>query len=198
MTRSGAPAGPAAGAAPCVASGPSAGAPVTRVGAAGDVAIVREADGAATHAAVLAGLLAYNRTFAPPAEPTPLVLAARGPDGALLGGLVGETLWGATGEGWLQVALLWVDAAARGRGLGRALLHAAEGEALARGCRHVALDTFEFQARPFYERAGYAVFAVQEGFPPGHRRWFLRKTLASGAPATAGADAPARAPRPTP
>jgi hypothetical protein len=36
---------------------------------------------------------------------------------------------------------------------------------------------FQLQARPFYERHGYAVFATQEDNPPGHARHFLEKRL---------------------
>jgi hypothetical protein len=37
------------------------------------------------------------------------------------------------------------------------------------------VDTFSFQAQPFYESLGFAVFGVQPNFPPGHRCLFLRK-----------------------
>jgi endonuclease/exonuclease/phosphatase (EEP) superfamily protein YafD len=37
--------------------------------------------------------------------------------------------------------------------------------------------TFSFQARPFYEKFGYEVFATLEDYPPGHRKYFLRKAL---------------------
>ena len=46
-----------------------------------------------------------------------------------------------------------------------------------RGCVAAVLDTFEFQARPFYERLGYVRFATLEGYPPGYRQYYLRKTL---------------------
>ena len=128
-------------------------------------------------AAVLAGLRAFNRRHSAPPDFRPLVLAARDAAGALLGGLVAESGWE-----WLHVELLWVDELHRGRGVGRALLRAAEREATGRGCRHVYLDTFDYQARPFYEREGYTVFGVQEDYPPGHRRFFMQKALAGGAP----------------
>ena len=150
------------------------------------VVIAVEDDGATTHRAVLDGLIAYNRAFMAPPESAPLIVAARSVDGTLVGGVVGETLWARTGDGWFQLALLWVAESARRQGVGRRLLHAAEREAARRGCRHVALDTFDFQARPFYERAGYTVFGTQEHYPPGHRRFFLRKTLV----ADGGADVP--------
>lgn len=53
----------------------------------------------------------------------------------------------------------------------------AEEEAVRRGCLGAWLDTFSFQARGFYERLGYSVFGVIEGYPPGHSRFFLKKTL---------------------
>ena len=44
-----------------------------------------------------------------------------------------------------------------------------------RGCRYAY--TFSFQARPFYESLGYEVFCTLEDYPPGHRRFFMKKAL---------------------
>jgi GNAT superfamily N-acetyltransferase len=126
----------------------------------------------AVRAAVLAGLRAYNRRHAEAPDFRPLVLAARSADGVIIAGLVGDTGWR-----WLHIDLLWVIDGHRGRGLGRRLLHAAEDEGRARGAGYAYLDTFDFQARPFYEREGYTVFGVQDDFPPGHQRFFMRKDL---------------------
>jgi GNAT superfamily N-acetyltransferase len=104
-----------------------------------------------------------------------LTIFAKDELGGLVGGLLGETVWG-----WLQVKQLWVAAAHRGRGYGKALLQAAEREAQRRGCHHVLLDTFDFQAREFYERLGYGVFGSLADFPRGHVRFFMRKTLDDG------------------
>ncbi|MDP3936617.1 MAG: hypothetical protein Q8R92_00595 [Deltaproteobacteria bacterium] len=49
-----------------------------------------------------------------------------------------------------------------------------------RRCAHAHLDTFSYQARPFYERHGYTLFATLDDYPPGHKRYFLRKALGSG------------------
>ena len=100
----------------------------------------------------------------------------RRPDGNVVGGLVGATVWG-----WLLVKELWVAEGHRGNGYGRALVQAAEMEAQKRGCHHAMLDTFDFQARDFYEHRGYAVFGELDDFPRGHVRYFMRKTL-SGQP----------------
>ena len=65
----------------------------------------------------------------------------------------------------------------RGQGLGTRLLAAAEAAARGRGCHDVWLDTFSFQALPFYEQHGYVVFGTLENYPTGHERYFVRKSL---------------------
>jgi GNAT superfamily N-acetyltransferase len=79
------------------------------------------------------------------------------------------------------VAKLWVAAEARGAGHGSALLAAAEAEAWARGCLGVHLDTFEYQALPFYQRHGYELFGTLDGYPPGYRQFYVRKLRPGGA-----------------
>jgi len=96
--------------------------------------------------------------------------------GEWLGGLLG-TVWG----GWLHVRILWVDAVVRGRGNGTRLLRAAEDYAVERGCFAATLETASFQARPFYEKLGYEVFAALEDYPPGHTKFYLRKQLTAAA-----------------
>lgn len=138
-----------------------------------EIAMETDADGA-VRAAVLDNLRRFNRQRAESPNFAPVIVAAR-QDGQLIGGLVGETGWR-----WLFVELLWVAEQHRGRGVGRRLLDAAEAEAVRRGARHAYLDTFDFQARPFYERAGYEVFGTLDDYPPGHCRYFLRKDLGGG------------------
>ena len=54
----------------------------------------------------------------------------------------------------------------------------AEAEAIRRGCKNAHLDTLSFQALDFYKKYGYTVFGQLDGLPPGHSRYYLRKTLA--------------------
>ena len=103
----------------------------------------------------------------------PLAAALRDPQGRLIGGLAGRTLFG-----WLVVELLWVDPAARGAGHGRRLLATAEQEAVRRGCHHARVNTYSFQAPGFYERCGYARVATLDDCPRGHRRHSYAKALA--------------------
>jgi GNAT superfamily N-acetyltransferase len=118
------------------------------------------------------GLLAHNAPFLGPGDHRPLAVIARDAD-TLRGGLLGQTA-----RGWLNIDLLWVAPAERGSGLGSRLLNEAETEARARGCGGAWVDTYDFQARPFYEKQGYHLFAELDGFTNGHRRFFLRKSLA--------------------
>jgi len=102
----------------------------------------------------------------------PLTLTLRASDGTIAGGVYGATMWG-----WLMIDGLWVAEELRGQGLGRRLLLEAESIAVDRGCRGSWLGTFDFQAREFYERLGYVVFAELQDFPAGHRHYHLRKSF---------------------
>ena len=86
-------------------------------------------------------------------------------------------IFGYTWAGCCYVSHLWVDAARRGRGLGAALLVAAEAHARARRCRVVFVDTHSFQAPGFYEHMGYAGKAVVMDHPVGHTSTTFAKRL---------------------
>jgi GNAT superfamily N-acetyltransferase len=134
---------------------------------------VSDDDRPETRAAILAPLKAYNESQVGPGGHRQLTVTLTGADGAILGGV-----WGMTGFGWLFVQLLSVPESLRGQGAGTRLMAAAEAEAIARGCRGGWLDTFEFQARGFYEKLGYRCFGEIADYPPGYARYFMRKTLA--------------------
>ncbi len=116
---------------------------------------------------------AYNMAISGMTEYSPVNLFLRDQGDEVRGGLLGF-VWG----GVLYVRILWVAQALRGRGYGRRLLEAAEQRAVERGCRHVFLDTFSFQAPGFYEKQGYEIYARAEDWPVGHAHYFLRKRLA--------------------
>ena len=119
-----------------------------------------------------AGLTAHAHPFTGTQGFRPLAVFARDADGRIVGGARGTTNWN-----WLHIGLMWVSEAQRGRGLGRRIITAMETAGRERGCLRAHLDTFSYQARPFYEKLGYEVFAVLDDYPPGHQRFFLRKTL---------------------
>ena len=118
-------------------------------------------------------LVAYNRQQTGRFDMRPLILAIEDAQGQVIGGL-----WGRTAYDWLFVELLVVPEALRGQGVGTDLMQRAEAEAVARGCHGAWLDTFEFQARGFYERLGYSCFGELSDYPAGSARYFLKKRLA--------------------
>ncbi|MFQ5525790.1 MAG: GNAT family N-acetyltransferase [Thermoanaerobaculia bacterium] len=119
-----------------------------------------------------AGLTEHAHSFADGPGFQPLEVVAHDAQGGIAGGITGRLNWS-----WLHVNLLWVAEPARGRGLGSRLLARIEDEARGRGCRYAHLDTFSYQALPFYERHGYLEFGRLEDYPPGQSRHFLRKEL---------------------
>jgi GNAT superfamily N-acetyltransferase len=80
--------------------------------------------------------------------------------GDLAAGVSGWT-WGVAAG----IGMTWVRAEARGEGLGTRLLTSFEDEARARGCTHVFVTSFTFQAPGFYERHGYREIFRWEGVP---------------------------------
>ena len=107
---------------------------------------------------------------------TALTIVASTDDDAIVGGLAAKTSYG-----WLHIDALFVADRFRGRGIGAALLCAAEQRAIEADCHAVWLDTSNPHARQFYMRGGFEQFACLSNEdrwnPPAHRRWFLRKLL---------------------
>lgn len=93
-------------------------------------------------------------------------------DGELAAGLSGWT-WGVAAG----IGMTWVREDERGAGLGSRLLEEFEEEARARGCSHVFVTSFTFQAPGFYERHGYVEYGREVDYPPGHVNHLMRKQL---------------------
>jgi len=123
---------------------------------------------------IRAGLTRHAAPFAPTPGFQTIAVFLRDDAGKIGGGAVGRVNWN-----WLDVYLVWVDERLRGTGWGRRMMEALETAGGARGCRHAHLDTFSYQARPFYEKLGYRVFAQLDDYPEGHQRFYLRKRLAA-------------------
>ena len=99
--------------------------------------------------------------------------------------VLGYVCFGATPMTATTYDVYWivVDAAARGRGIGRALIDETERQVAARGARTIRIETSSLEgeggAVRFYERAGYQRVGLIEGFyRPGDDLVTLAKRLA--------------------
>lgn len=124
--------------------------------------------------ALLTGLRAFNGQYLDMANVGgDIAVYARDDNGVMVGGVIGNR------KGvWLNVDYLWVSGDVRGSGLGGQLMKAAEDEARRIGCLHALVDTFSFQARPFYEKQGYRLQMSLQDYPyEGMQRHYLAKAL---------------------
>jgi GNAT superfamily N-acetyltransferase len=136
--------------------------------------------------AIVAQIVSYNNGKAGPGNGHALFVLLHNEKNEVAGGLLG-----ATGRGWLFVDHLVVSEPLRGMGIGTEMMKAAEAEAITRGCCDAWLNTFEFQARGFYEKLGYTCFGELPNYPAGFSRFFMKKSLTP--PTTGPALHPARA-----
>ena len=93
-------------------------------------------------------------------------------DGPVTGGLYGYVLFD-----WLFIQYVAVPLDRQRQGIGGQLMSQAEAWARQRGLAGMWLDTFSFQARPFYERLGFSLVGEIGDHPRGASRLFLAKRL---------------------
>lgn len=94
-------------------------------------------------------------------------------EGQLLGGciLVTDELKTAT------IYDLWVEEAHRRQGIASALMQETERKAREQGCYLALIGTFDFQAKPFYDKHGYTLITKTQDYPEGHEHYFMQKRL---------------------
>ena len=118
-------------------------------------------------------LIAFNEAqVGQPRNSKEFVFSVHSETGDFVGGLLGSTHWN-----HFFVSAVFVDEQFRRNGIGRELLRRAEALAIEQGCDAIYLDTFDFQARGFYEKLGFKVFGRLENYPPSNERFYLVKRL---------------------
>ncbi len=123
-------------------------------------------------AVLLKGLSSYALTTSSQDLLQSWAFFVRNNEGKIIAGTKGTTFYGC-----LYIDLLWVDGALRGQGWGRKLVGSAESLGRERGCIFAAVNTMDWEALPFYQKLGYEVDFVREGFRFNAKLYFLRKPL---------------------
>ncbi|WP_369310719.1 GNAT family N-acetyltransferase [Providencia rettgeri] len=120
---------------------------------------------------LLAGLRRFNLQFLDASRFGQLGVYFKDGDGVMQGGLIATIK-----ANWLCIDYLWVNDAVRKAGVGSKLMQTAELEAVKIGCLHSLVDTFSFQALPFYQKLGYVQQMSLPDFPEtGMQVYYLTK-----------------------
>ena len=114
----------------------------------------------------------YNMARAKSQDGYGMAIFLRDTQQQMLAGISGW-LWGEC----LEIDYVWVQKTLRSQGIGKRLLITMEEAATARGCRQITLETFSFQAPEFYQKLGYNIFGVIEGFGNRYRKFYMQKSL---------------------
>lgn len=93
-------------------------------------------------------------------------------EGEIEAGIAGFNYYGC-----FYIDLLFVKETARNQGLGSALMQKAEELARKRECLFMAVNTMDFEAKPFYEKHGFKAEFAMKGFQAESVMHFLRKEL---------------------
>lgn len=90
----------------------------------------------------------------------------------LFGGLIGLCFYGC-----LYIDMLWIDSTIRSLGYGRELMFEAEKIGQEHQCSFATVNTMDWEALPFYQKIGYSIEFVREGFQKESKMYLLRKNF---------------------
>jgi GNAT superfamily N-acetyltransferase len=121
---------------------------------------------------LMAGMRAFNAAAVPGLKSHKITAAIRDDAGKIRGGVIGRL----SGDS-VYMEVVWNDESVRGTGLGREMMRLVEEESRRLGATEAWLYTMSFQARPFYEKLGYRLFAELPWLQGKHARHFMRKDL---------------------
>lgn len=93
-------------------------------------------------------------------------------DGKIIGGINCKAIYMS-----LIIDHLWIAEERRGEGHGTRLVLEAENRAHEEGCISSQTSTYSFQAPEFYQKMGYSIIGVFEGYPNGIKKFYLGKDL---------------------
>ena len=91
------------------------------------------------------------------------------------GNLLGGCILSIDGLKTASIYDLWVEETCRKQGMASALMREAERKAREQGCYLAMVGTFDWQAKPFYDKLGYMLNDTMTDVPKGHEHYFLTK-----------------------
>ncbi len=98
-------------------------------------------------------------------------LIIKNEEGQVIGGLNGSSILKA-----LYIDQLWIDEQYRGQGYGKELTMVAERIAQKEGCISSLAMVYSFQSPEFFQKLGYEIFGVSDGYPkPIKEYYFIKK-----------------------
>ena len=111
---------------------------------------IDETDNSEINSVIKKGIIDYNSPFFGSNPSQPFTNYIKNLKSEVIAGLTGFY----KGK-YVRIDLFWVHNELRHQGLGKKLILELEEFSKAKGCCHIQLDTFDFQARPFYEKLGF-------------------------------------------
>ena len=90
----------------------------------------------------------------------------------VVGGVLGVTFYGS-----LYVDSLWIDKTLRKKGLGTLLMQEVEKLAIVNQARFITLNTMDFEGLNFYQKLGFTIEFIREGYDKDSKMYLLRKQL---------------------
>jgi ribosomal protein S18 acetylase RimI-like enzyme len=113
---------------------------------------------------------AFQEKGLPPIQPFSIFIKDQKQN--VLGGISGVTFYGS-----LYIDSLWIDKTLRHRGYGTKLVQEAEKIGKDRGAVFVTLNTMDWEGLSFYQKLGYSIEFVREGYEKDSKMYMLRKPL---------------------
>jgi ribosomal protein S18 acetylase RimI-like enzyme len=113
---------------------------------------------------------AFQEKGLPPIQPFSLFIKDQ--KQTVLGGISGVTLYGS-----LYIDSLWIDKAIRHQGWGTKLTREAEKIGKEREVSFAIIHTMDWEGLQFYQKLGYSIEFIREGYNKNSKMYMLRKTL---------------------
>lgn len=90
----------------------------------------------------------------------------------ILGGIAGATFYGS-----MYIDSLWIDKSLRHQGWGTKLMQEAEKIGKERKAMFATVHTMDWEGLAFYQKLGYSIEFIREGYVKDSKMYMLRKAL---------------------